>query len=850
VSDRKRSSLVSRARRTLGLRTRLRGAVRAAGSAIGLDRYIEERGSRLENVKRLTRLLDASVLFDADWYARISGHRRTRGAAVRHYVAEGRGEGLTPHPLFDPAFFAAQHAAVIGLQDPLGIYLSEPTSRSASPHPLFDAPGYLARTPGSSEHPLGPLGHYLEVGARSGLRPNDWYEPRPHDEPSGLADWIRARAAEWAVRQREAATWEAGLRGAVATSARDRLAAAASRVTDEDRVPVSVIISSHDDANRAATAVRSVVEAARSSGTEVQIVVVSNGSGLTDSVVLDSLPLRFPGVRVLANPVDHGFALGSNMALPEVDGRIVVFLHNDTEVGSGWLEPLIDALGDPNVLGAQSLLLHPGGSIQSAGIAFPSCGGIPHLLLDGFPAGDAQGIAAARFSALTGAAMAVRFSDLVAVSGFDPVFRDGLADVDFGLRLKALKGGSFSVQPTSVVVHYESSATEHSAEPLTDRRLLLDRWGNRMPGDDGELWSEAGYEVVGHQVGEHASDDHRLTPPEPVLKRRPRISTSGGPPALRWAIKIAAPNDATASHWGDTYFARQLAAAFRTLGQEVIIDHRPEFERRSGRFDDVVLVLRGLAPYRPQYGQISLCWLISHPKMLGREGAASYDRLFAASGPWAERMSREWEIRIDPLLQATDPSLFNPDRAGPDTGHPVLFVGSSRRKVRPIVRDAVEAGLPLAIFGREWDGLVPLSHVEAEYLANDAVGAAYRAAGVVLNDHWEDMRIDGFLSNRLFDAAASGARVITDDVTGLGDIFGRSVQVARDKDELVALASAPDLDAIFGGDDERRAVAARLHAEHSFAARARRLLDAALELRSDLSDATRAEARALAGVER
>jgi spore maturation protein CgeB len=110
---------------------------------------------------------------------------------------------------------------------------------------------------------------------------------------------------------------------------------------------------------------------------------------------------------------------------------------------------------------------------------------------------------------------------------------------------------------------------------------------------------------------------------------------------------------------------------------------------------------------------------------------------------------------------------------------------------------------------------------------------------VVLNDHWEEMRVDGFISNRLFDAAAAGARVVTDDVAGLGDIFGRSVQVARNTDELVRLTTAPDLDAIFGDDDERRAVAARVHAEHSFDARARELLKVALELRASMSASRR-----------
>ena len=126
----------------------------------------------------------------------------------------------------------------------------------------------------------------------------------------------------------------------------------------------------------------------------------------------------------------------------------------------------------------------------------------------------------------------------------------------------------------------------------------------------------------------------------------------------------------------------------------------------AGRFDDVVLVLRGLAPYAPIYGQVSLCWLISHPEMMSRREAASYDRVFAASTTWSARMSEEWDVRIDPLLQATKPELFHPDRGRADTGHSVLFVGSSRKILRPLVGAAVEGGLPLSIrvetSGRDW----------------------------------------------------------------------------------------------------------------------------------------------------
>ena len=115
-------------------------------------------------------------------------------------------------------------------------------------------------------------------------------------------------------------------------------------------------------------------------------------------------------------------------------------------------------------------------------------------------------------------------------------------------------------------------------------------------------------------------------------------------------------------------------------------------------------------------------------------------------------------------------------------------------------------------------------------MANDEVGEAYRRAGVVLNDHWDDMREEGFLSNRLFDAVASGARVISDDAAGLNGLFGRSVQVVEGAQELSRLVHTPDLDTVFGDDAERRAVAASVHRDHSFDARARTLLEAAVQL--------------------
>jgi spore maturation protein CgeB len=100
---------------------------------------------------------------------------------------------------------------------------------------------------------------------------------------------------------------------------------------------------------------------------------------------------------------------------------------------------------------------------------------------------------------------------------------------------------------------------------------------------------------------------------------------------------------------------------------------------------------------------------------------------------------------------------------------------------------------------------------------------------VVLNDHWDDMREQGFYSNRLFDAAACGARIVSDHLDGLEELFGGLARTFSDAAGLVALVRA--VPEGFPDDARRRELAERVSAEHSFDARARTLVDEALRLR-------------------
>ena len=87
------------------------------------------------------------------------------------------------------------------------------------------------------------------------------------------------------------------------------------------------------------------------------------------------------------------------------------------------------------------------------------------------------------------------------------------------------------------------------------------------------------------------------------------------------------------------------------------------------------------------------------------------------------------------------------------------------------------------------------------------------------------MRAEGFVSNRVFDVLAVGGRLLTDPVAGLAETVGAEVPTWRTPDDLRRLARPP-YDA-WPGVQERRALAERIVAEHSFDARAATLLAAA-----------------------
>jgi spore maturation protein CgeB len=123
-----------------------------------------------------------------------------------------------------------------------------------------------------------------------------------------------------------------------------------------------------------------------------------------------------------------------------------------------------------------------------------------------------------------------------------------------------------------------------------------------------------------------------------------------------------------------------------------------------------------------------------------------------------------------------------------------------------------------------WEGLIPSRYVEGEHVPNRELHRFYSSADVVLNDHWPSMKASGFVSNRIFDAGACGACIVSDEAEGLAELFDDSVATYD--------GSPGDLlrqvEALLEDPERRAGMGARLReiviGEHTFRHRAQEIL--------------------------
>lgn len=83
----------------------------------------------------------------------------------------------------------------------------------------------------------------------------------------------------------------------------------------------------------------------------VEIIVVDNNSGANSIEIINT---NYANVKLICNENNLGFSGGNNVGIQASEGEFVLLLNNDTEVNSGFLEPMIELFQHDSLIGAVS----------------------------------------------------------------------------------------------------------------------------------------------------------------------------------------------------------------------------------------------------------------------------------------------------------------------------------------------------------------------------------------------------------------------------------------------------------------------------------------------------------------
>jgi spore maturation protein CgeB len=220
--------------------------------------------------------------------------------------------------------------------------------------------------------------------------------------------------------------------------------------------------------------------------------------------------------------------------------------------------------------------------------------------------------------------------------------------------------------------------------------------------------------------------------------------------------------------WGDYWLKENLLREFAKTGYPV-----------DSSNPDILLHLFGEPVGNIAPGAYAILWIHSHPDWIMPEILRRYRKIYSVSKAFTQKIvSRGFEAETLMVPTAMTPLVRN-------KRYDIVFVGNTKKgQVRKIIRDLGDSPYDIKVWGWGWMGLIPDEWYGGEYYPNDRLNELYASSRIVLNDHHEDMRREGFLNPRILDVLASGGFVISDGVKGLGEIFGRCVPVYDSPEEL------------------------------------------------------------------
>jgi GT2 family glycosyltransferase len=218
---------------------------------------------------------------------------------------------------------------------------------------------------------------------------------------------------------------------------------------------VSIVILNWNGLEHLQTFLPSVIQHTPASLAE--IVLIDNYSS---DQSINWVKKGFPGINIIQNSKNHGFAGGYNEGLKQVKEGIWILLNSDVEVTPNWLPPLLAVFEDEKVAAVQPKVLAwkeknkfehagaSGGFMDKLG--YPFCRG---RIFDAVEKDELQYNEPLEIFWASGACLGIRSELFRKLNGFDESFFAHMEEIDLCWRLKN-RGYKILVNPQSCVFHF------------------------------------------------------------------------------------------------------------------------------------------------------------------------------------------------------------------------------------------------------------------------------------------------------------------------------------------------------------------------------------------------------------
>lgn len=232
----------------------------------------------------------------------------------------------------------------------------------------------------------------------------------------------------------------------------------------------SIIIANFNGENYLPKCLNSVI---KSSVKNFELIVIDDGSTDKSLEIINQFIKKDQRIKLIKNKQNLGAAASRNKAIKEALGKYLVFLDNDTEVTTSWLEQIVSPLEkNKQIGGVQSLLLDfvNRKSIQIAGgLLIPYTGWIAPLY-QGMNYQEMRDKITEKDILAVSAALAVRREVVKRIDGFDDKEAVFTEDLDFCWRIW-IAGYKIILVPSSIAFHLSKSVEKRAGMNATYQKI-------------------------------------------------------------------------------------------------------------------------------------------------------------------------------------------------------------------------------------------------------------------------------------------------------------------------------------------------------------------------------------------